>query len=95
MFRKKVKTAQLKISTPYNAKRLTNGYEWPYNLEQEQDNSASEFIEMIHSARDSCYTFQSRNPLSQAFFEDLLAELDEIIEKMKMQEYDEFIKEYL
>jgi len=25
----------------------------------------------------------------------LLAELDEIIEKMKMQEYDEFIKEYL
>jgi hypothetical protein len=93
MFRKKEKPAQLKISTPYNAKRLTNGYEWPYNTEQEQDNSASEFIEMIHSARESWYS--QRDPLSQAFFEALLAELDEIIEKMKMQEYDEIIKEYL
>lgn len=102
MFRKKVKIAQLTISTPYNAKRLTNGYEWPYNVKE--DNSASEFIEMIHSPRSlwSWYTkslncdddSNERNPLSQSFFADLLAELDDIIQKMKMQEYDNIIKEY-
>ena len=98
--KRKVKIAQLKISTPYNVKRLTNGYEWPYNV-QEQDNIASEFIEMIHSASstysqseyDNDYT--ERNPLSKSFFKELLVELDEMIEKMKIQEYDEIVNKYL